>query len=142
MTAALEAIWNTLHDGAITSCTGVIPGSVKLVVEVEYIATRLLPGSKALLVELNDCEEFAYDFHESAKKTIRMTNLSEITESGPIIIAGDREGESLIIECACGIVYCRYSGYTISLENESEVSYEAVLKACEDYWREWKEHYI
>ena len=137
LSAPSYALWNTLHDGVIVAIDGTVPGEPVLEVEIGYLAGRLCPGTKSVFVRLVDCSSFLYDFRSSMEETVRLSVLSEIAESRPIIMAGEQDLDGVLIECWCGAIQCRYSSACIMLENKAPIAYETLLAECERYWRDW-----
>ena len=54
-------IWNILHDGALVSLQGDVPGDLKIKVEIEYLANKLKGGYSNIFVHLKKCSLFEYE---------------------------------------------------------------------------------
>lgn len=134
-------IWNTLHDGIITDIEGNIPGTLNLTIEIEYLANRLKGNYDSIKVSLSECTLFKYDFYKSKDETLHYEQLTEIVSQQPIIISCEEENGHLVIECACGLIQCKYTGSELFLLNNEILSYEALFNECKGYWDEWEEKY-
>ncbi|MEN8304618.1 MAG: hypothetical protein ABFQ64_11190, partial [Campylobacterota bacterium] len=84
-----HSIWNTLHDAYLVDIRGKVPGTVKIKVEIEYLANRLPGNADYIFLDLYECSYFQYELYETKNKTILYDDLNEISKQDPIVLSFD-----------------------------------------------------
>ena len=90
-----ERVWDTLHDGSIDSITEVSPGTVDVVVHIEYIAAELPGKGEVVVVRLHGCTCVAFEPYEG-EATIHVSHLASHLE---VLGAEVRDG-AVRVHCA------------------------------------------
>lgn len=127
-------IWNTLHDGQITAISEERDGALTMFVSIPYLRRRLPPLGDSFVLSLRGvtCAEFR-SFDETK------TSLSDALESGsPEILATESESMPIRIETTLGHLFLDFQTISFALDTGQPIEFDAIAKACDDYWTDWK----
>lgn len=125
-------VWGLFHDGVLSRIEGVVPGNVRLEVEIDYLRRMFVEPGSTFQIELSGCSQFVYREYDREPTG----ELQQIQEREPEILYVTSE-QPLILDCAMGTLELNYEGVSIKLPSGKEVSYEALVSACERYWNDW-----
>jgi len=125
-------IWGVFHDGVLKRIEGVIPGNLRLEVEIEYLRRMFDEPGSSFHIELIDCSKFVYSEYDQEPTS----DVRQIQEREPEILYLTSE-QPLLLDCAAGSLELDYDDMRVVLPSGAEVSYEGLAAACERYWNDW-----
>ena len=127
-------IWNILHDGSVTSISGVIGGAVTLTIYIPYLR-QMFPGDgDEILITLEECSQFSMEIWEAS---ITTGDFAKIASLEPTILSTDSEDVPVRIGTALGVLNLDFQVFSIRLDADQEISFERIALACDDYWNRW-----
>ena len=132
------ALWNVLHDGELVEVSGQLPGSLRLVVEIEYLCSSLPTESTQLIVLLTTCTCFEYQPFDGVP-------LRELSAFGPnsLTFLSARVADSrVVVQCADGggggELLLQYSQSEVTTLEGSCMSQDELELASDGYWDAWE----
>jgi len=134
------AIWNVLHDGYITKITGIVPGTLRLEVKINYLRTRFKEPGEVFHLTLGGCSRFAYrDFEDKETGGPFITDLAAIADINLEILEAEIQDGIAKVVCARrvgqgGELEVKASHGALALDNERTVTIEEIIKVAEEYW--------
>lgn len=130
------AIWNTLHDGEITVVRQ-ISDRVDMFINVPYIRERIEPLGDSFRISLLGFRSFQMT---NADGEIHSSAVTDLSRGGIEILSTDSTSMPVKVATTIGYLIFDFNDLEISLDTGERVAYETVVKACSDYWDEWKIH--
>jgi hypothetical protein len=125
------SIWNVLHDGTITAIDGVVPGTLKVSVDIWYLRPFFAPAGTAFVVELTECDLFEVLRWDDATPPADPVSFAALQ---PSILEASVEHDEVKMIWIGGELRLRYASVRISLDTGSAIPMEALLAAAERYW--------
>ena len=134
-----EATWNVLHDGRVVRADGVVPGELRLSVEIAYLCGHLPTEAEHVTVTLAGCERFEYQSYQEPP----VFEPSAVAALGLELLSAGPAEAGLNIECADGrsggrllFRYKYASMATAEGRPQSELE-----SASEGYWTLWQQRH-
>jgi hypothetical protein len=129
--------WNVLHDGRITSADGLVPGDLRLTVDIGYLCDWLPTSGKVLMLYLRGCQKFEYHPFERSPLMVP----AEVAAAGLEILRAACDDDTMIIEVADGSyggrLRVKYLTAEIETLEQKRLSQEELETASDQYWDAW-----
>jgi hypothetical protein len=127
-------IWNFLHDGEITAISGETGETLTMFVSIPYLRRRLEPLGDSFVLTLAGLKRLEFKDFEGVATPFR-----ETMDIGAIeILSTDSESMPVTVATTLGQLTLDFQSIDFAMDTGQEVEYEAIEKACEEYWTEWK----
>ena len=128
-------IWNVLHDGEITAVTGENSDTLTMYVTIPYLRLRLEPIGGSFVLKLEGLKHFEFRFFDGTT-----LSLQDELESAtiPEILSTESTSMPVTIDTSMGKLVIDFERIQFALDTGQIIKYEAIEKACVDYWTEWK----
>lgn len=132
-------IWNVLHDGKIAAADGVVPGDLRLSIEIAYLCEYLSTQGIHLVVTLVGCKRFDFQpYHEPL-----VSGPSAVAALGLELLDAEWLGEFVRIQCADGgyggqLLLQYRSAQPATIEGRLLLLSE-IESAAEQYWFRWQQ---
>ena len=127
-----HATWDFLHDGEITRLDGVVPGDVRLFVEIPYLRKAFREQGTAFVLTLFDCTSLRLETNDGRA----VHSFAEISSRRPILLTTTSE-VPLSIYTTEGTLNLEYARLSVSLESGTRVELAELERASESYWTAW-----
>lgn len=137
-------IWNVLHDRSITKITGVVPGTIRIDVEIIYLRERFKDPGETIQITLTDCTRFAYRDYEDKDlnkdfitdpPTIAATELeilsAEMVNGFARVTCASRKGQGGELEVAA------VDG-SLTLDSGRAITLEQLIQVADEYWEDFR----
>lgn len=136
MESFYPAIWNILHDGVIVAVDGVVPGTLRLDISIDYLRKRFVEPGDSIQVLLVGCTRFAY--RQSAEEPFT-ADLSAIAAERPEILSASMIDGSCEVECSDGVLEVVASDGSVRLDTGRAIMLTELIEMTDSYWTEWNE---
>jgi hypothetical protein len=129
-------LFSLLHDGSIENITATQNG-VKFSVDIMYLAEKIEPGFKNILIELIELEEF---YFEEADKHFTTFDLQELNHLDLEILKTEQHQNRIKIFCSAGhgtlfgFVNIKTSSIEISDPHCNKINLSKLQSVCKEYW--------
>jgi hypothetical protein len=128
------AIWNTLHDGEITTVKRDSADTLTVVVSILYLRERFEPAGDSFIIRLHGFRHLEFSDFDRTQSTSEPSN---IANAGIEILSTDSEELPVKIATTLGILTLDFDSLDIHLDTGQQITYSALHQACSDYWEEW-----
>lgn len=129
-----EAAFVILHDGMIKKISGLLPGTITIEVECDYLRKRNPFPGKSFYIELTACKKIFF-LHNNDVST---TDFREIEKLSLEMLSADVEGGDVAVFCSEGTLYLNFKEAQVFLNSKDQISIEALEHIARDYWDEWE----
>lgn len=126
--------WGVFHDGTIERIEGAVPGSVLLSLEIPYLRAMFPGEGTSFHIRLDACTKLTYNEYDAPSTS----DLNRVKQREPEILYVKSE-QPLVLDCVMGTLELAYATMSVALENGTRVSEQALVEACESYWKRWQE---
>lgn len=134
-TPFFPAIGNVLHDGAIIAIHGVVPGEVRLDVEIDYLRKRFTDPGQAFQITLNGCTWLAFRSWNEDEAVI--TDVTRIAALELEILSAEMRAERFDIHCGGGTLEIIAADGSLTLDSGRPLTLPDLLDAATAYWQEF-----
>jgi len=127
-------IWNVLHDGEITAFKQE-GETLTMFVSIPYLRRRIEPLGDSLVLTLSGLTRMDFLNFEGSPSSLT----DELDGGLPEILSTDSEEMPVTIATTTGTMILDFEGIAFALDTGEPVSFDELVKVCEEYWTEWKE---
>lgn len=131
------ATWNTLHDGAIESITGEVPGDLTFTVSISYLCEKLPTSANFLFLTIRRCTHLVFAPYEGEQ----ITDAPTISGLELEILSAREKNGVVSIACVNGTLSMIYQAIEVKLVEGTPVSQAQLEDAAQRYWTEWSEEH-
>ena len=126
-------IWNILHDGEITVFEQK-DETLIMFINIPYLRRRLKPLGDSFVLTLSGLKQVCFlDFDGN---TLSLSE--ELDINLPVILSTHSGVMPLSIITTKGTLVLDFKSISFALDTGQTISFEAIEKACEQYWEEWE----
>lgn len=131
VTDQLSLLFTALHDGTITAVSGQVPGTIILIVDIEYLRERFTDHGEEIRIILEECTLFEFLLYES---DIRIRDLAEVARREYSIINANNNDGVCHVHCDDGTLLLASRDYSIELDSGRILSLDELLGEANAYW--------
>jgi hypothetical protein len=129
-----EAAFAILHDGIIKKISGLIPGTIMIEVQCDYLRKRSPSRGSSFFIELSECKKVFFVNNDD----VSTSDFSEIEKLEVDMLSADTEGSDVVVFCSEGSLYLNFKEARVLLNAKDTISIEALEHMARDYWDEWE----
>ncbi len=129
-----EAAFAILHDGIIKKISGLLPGTITIEVDCEYLRKRNPSPGKTFYIELTECVKVFF-LHNNKVST---SDFQEIEKMSLDMLSADMEGNDVVVFSTEGTLYLNFKQAQVFLNSKDRISIDALEHIARDYWDEWE----
>ncbi len=126
-------LWNLLHDGVLTRAEGVVPGVVRLHVDIPHLRAKFSGQGTGFDLVLTDCSVLSYEVRDGGG----VFELPDIGRIRPVILSAE-PGTPLEIFVVGGTLRLQYRSVELFVDSGAPTTLEELDAASEAYWTEWE----
>jgi len=127
-------IWNLLHDGEFTAIEGEQSTTLRMFVSIAYLRKRLKPLGDSFVLTLTGLKRLEWHNFDGSVSSFR----EELDIGTPEILKTDSQTLPVTIETTMGSLILEFDAIRFNLDTGEEVSFETIVRVCEEYWTEWE----
>ncbi len=144
----ISEIFSIFHDGVVVAYH-ITNDSVKLEIEISYLAQRIIPTYTKFLVSLQNARDFSFNtwLRDSDDCPSTFNEVPKIFAGEPDILNSEVKNGSIEVTMNQSSTEFDYCGGTLSFKADSasvtdeggkEYTIRELGQICEDYWNEWE----
>lgn len=127
-------IWNVLHDGEITAFKRE-GETLTMFVSIPYLRRRMEPLGDSIVLTLTGLTRVDFLNFDGSPSSLA----DELDGGLPEILSTDSEEMPVTIATTTGTMILDFRSIAFALDTGEPVTFEQLVKVCEEYWTEWKE---
>ena len=124
-------IWNVLHDGGVAAIDGVVPGDVTIRVNIPYLRQMFSDSGEDIIVHLCNCASLTMKIWDEG---ITTDDPKRIVSTDTEILSTESNDVPVHIITTLGELNIAFEGFSLSLDDGRQISFEELCAACENYW--------
>jgi hypothetical protein len=127
------SVWNLLHDGELTAVFEET-GAARVFVSIPYLRRRMMPLGDSFVLTLSGVTRMEFHAFDGSTSTLRET----IEVGRPEILSTESASMPVTVDTTMGRLILDFESICFALDTGESIEYDAMEKACEEYWAEWE----
>ena len=126
-------IWNVLHDGEITAFERE-GENLTMFISIPYLRRRMKPLGDSFVLRMSGVTRVEFLNFDGSPSSL----CDELDGGLPEILSTQSEGMPVLISTTAGTMILDFKKISFALDTGGSVTFEAIVKVCEEYWTEWQ----
>jgi len=141
---ACPDIWDVLHDATVTAATGLIPGTISLTIECDYLRDRFSSPGGSFVLSLDGCTKF--QFRSWQDDTPITTSIETIGHLRLWLLSADQREQHCQIHCQFhgreggGSLEVVADSARLQLDTGTPIALAEICAVADAYWTDFSHH--
>jgi hypothetical protein len=137
-------IWDVLHDATVTAATGLLPGTISLTIECDYLRDRFSSPGGSFLLSLDGCTKFQFRSWQDDLPII--TSIETIGQLRLWLLSADQREQHCQIHCQFhgreggGSLEVIAESARLQLDTGAQISLAEIAAVADAYWTDCSHH--